>query len=122
MFEYIEKNGLEPKDVGLTKTVYKYTEDEILEAYEEVFGSGGTISRKSSKSSRNGSKSSSNKASSKSSSNVTTTVKAQARLGTNTSTKKSQNYSNVDYISAYLNALEKKNKELQNKYSEKLYE
>lgn len=122
VFEYIEKNGLEPKDVGLTKTVYKYTEDEILEAYEEVFGSGGTISRKSSKSSRNGSKSSSNKASSKSSSNVTTTVKAQARLGTNTSTKKSQNYSNVDYISAYLNALEKKNKELQNKYSEKLYE
>ena len=122
VFEYIEKNGLEPKDVGLTKTVSKYTEDEILEAYEEIFGSGGTISHKSSKSSRNGSKSSSNKASSKSSSNVTTTVKAQARLGTNTSAKKSQNYSNVDYISAYLNALEKKNKELQNKYSEKLYE
>lgn len=122
VFEYIEKNGLEPKDVGLTKTVSKYTEDEILEAYEEIFGSGGTISYKSSKSSRNGSKSSSNKASSKSSSNVTTTVKAQARLGTNTSAKKSQNYSNVDYISAYLNALEKKNKELQNKYSEKLYE
>lgn len=122
VFEYIEKNGLEPRDVGLTKTVSKYTEDEILEAYEEVFGSGGTISRKSTKSSRNGSKISSSKASSKTRSNATTTVKAQARLGTNTSTKKSQNYSNVDYISAYLNALEKKNKELQNKYSEKLYE
>lgn len=118
VFEYIEKNGLEPKDVGLTKTVSKYTEDEILEAYEEVFGSGGTISSKNAKSSRNGSKSSSSKVSS----NATTTVKAQARLGTNTSTKKSQNYSNVDYISAYLSALEKKNKELQNKYSEKLYE
>ena len=118
VFEYIEKNGLEPKDVGLTKTVSKYTEDEILEAYEEIFGSGGTISSKSAKSSRNGSKSSSSKVSS----NATTTVKAQARLGTNTSAKKSQNYSNVDYISAYLNALEKKNKELQSKYSEKLYE
>ncbi len=118
VFEYIEKNGLEPKDVGLTKTVSKYTEDEILEAYEEIFGSGGTISSKNAKSSRNGSKSSSSKVSS----NATTAVKAQARLGTNTSTKKSQNYSNVDYISAYLNALEKKNKELQNKYSEKLYE
>lgn len=118
VFEYIEKNGLEPKDVGLTKTVYKYTEDEILEAYEEVFGSGGTISTKNTKSFRKGSKISSSKASS----NESTTVKAQARLGTNTSTKKSQNYSNVDYISAYLNALEKKNKELQNKYSEKLYE
>ena len=122
VFEYIEKNGLEPKDVGLTKTVSKYTEDEILEAYEEIFGSGGTISSKSAKSSRNGSKSSSSKVSSKTRSNATTTVKAQARLGTNTSAKKSQNYSNVDYISAYLNALEKKNKELQNKYSEKLYE
>lgn len=118
VFEYIEKNGLEPKDVGLTKTVSKYTEDEILEAYEEVFGSGGTISSKNAKSSRNGSKISSSKASS----NATAAVKAQARLGTNTSTKKGQNYSNVDYISAYLNALEKKNKELQNKYSEKLYE
>lgn len=118
VFEYIEKNGLEPKDVGLTKTVSKYTEDEILEAYEEIFGSGGTISSKSAKSSRNGSKSSSSKVSS----NATTTVKAQARLGTNTSARSSQNYSNVDYISAYLNALEKKNKELQNKYSEKLYE
>ncbi len=118
VFEYIEKNGLEPKDVGLTKTVYKYTEDEILEAYEDVFGSGGTISSKNAKSSRKGSKISSSKASI----NATTTVKAQARLGTNTSAKKSQNYSNVDYISAYLNALEKKNKELQNKYSEKLYD
>lgn len=118
VFEYIEKNGLEPKDVGLTKTVYKYTEDEILEAYEEVFGSGGTISSKNAKSSRNGSKISSSKASS----NEATTVKAQARLGTNTSTKSNQNYSGVDYIKTYLNALEKKNKELQNKYSEKLYE
>lgn len=118
VFEYIEKNGLEPKDVGLTKTVYKYTEDEILEAYEEVFGSGGTISSKNAKSSRKGSKSSSSKVSS----NATTTVKAQARLGTNASTKSSQNYSDVDYIKAYLSALEKKNKELQNKYSEKLYE
>ena len=83
VFEYIEKNGLEPKDVGLTKTVYKYTEDEILEAYEEVFGSGGTISSKSTKSSRKGSKTSSTKVSSNTSSNATTTVKAQARLGTN---------------------------------------
>lgn len=122
VFEYIEKNGLEPKDVGLTKTVYKYTEDEILEAYEEVFGSGGTISSKNAKSSRKGSKISSSKASNKTSSNATTTVKAQARLGTNTSTKSSKNYSDVDYIKAYLSALEKKNKELQSKYSEKLYE
>lgn len=122
VFEYIEKNGLEPKDVGLTKTVYKYTEDEILEAYEEVFGSGGTISSKNAKSSRKGSKISSSKASNKTSSNEATTTKAQARLGTNTSTKSSQNYSDVDYIKTYLSALEKKNKELQSKYSEKLYE
>lgn len=122
VFEYIEKNGLEPKDVGLTKTVYKYTEDEILKAYEEIFGSGGTISRKNTKSSKNGSKISSSKVSSKTSSNATTTVKAQARLGANTSTKSSQNYSDVDYIKTYLSALEKKNKELQSKYSEKLYE
>lgn len=114
VFSYIEQNGLKPSDMGLSKTVYNYSEDELIEAYEEVFGSGsnGVSIKKTSRTSSKTVKST-----------KTATVKAQNRLGGNgSSSSRNSSYTNVDFINAYMQALESKNKELQKKYSEKIYE
>lgn len=38
VFAYIRKNGLQPSDMGLTKTVYNYSYNQMASAYKKVFG------------------------------------------------------------------------------------
>ena len=38
VYEYIKKNGLNPSDMGLTKTVYDYSYEKLAAAYKKVFG------------------------------------------------------------------------------------
>lgn len=38
VFDYIEKNGLDSKDFGINKTVYKKSIKKIAENYEEIYG------------------------------------------------------------------------------------
>ena len=91
VFAYIEKNGLEPKDFGLTKTVYGYSSEELENAYQSLYGENANLS--------------SNKGKSSSGSKKTTTTKpvTGSKVSGSTSTTKSKtNYSTTnDYDNAY---------------------
>ena len=91
VFAYIEKNGLEPKDFGLTKTVYGYSSEELENAYQSLYGENANLS--------------SNKGKSSSGSKKTTTTKSVtgSKVSGSTSTTKSKtNYSTTnDYDNAY---------------------
>ena len=90
VFAYIEKNGLEPKDFGLTKTVYGYSSEELENAYQSLYGENADLS--------------SNKGKSSSGSKKTTTksVTGSQISGSTSTTKSKTNYSTTnDFDNAY---------------------
>lgn len=134
VFSYIEANGLAPSDLGLTKTIYKMSYEELASKYQsvwgETFGTGESVDLASGKTSSATNKKSSSRSYSKSSSKSSSSSKtSNAKISTsglkvNTSGSSSSNKANTSiktnnsYDNAYASVMGTVNRQSKKDYGQ----